>query len=389
MGSATLEDLQHAANELAGRWRAERTERQRRRHLDPADFEALAAIGFLRSVVPGEQGGLWSGVEASTRSICSVLRTLAAADASVALVAAMHPAVLGYWLATDDPSQPSWTEQRRAVFASAAAGSQWGTITSEPGSGGDILRTRTRGVAAGGAHSGIPGDCYLLTGDKHFGSGFGISDFMFTTARVDGEDVPAAFLLDMRDARRDGDSTVTVTAEWDGMGMAATQSHAARLEGARAVRLAYEGPVDPLVANTGGFILSLFTAVVLGVLDEAIGFARDQLGPRRDTLRPFEQVEWSRAELDHWLACQAYEGGLRAVEAGDRYAALRAGIRAKTAVAELSEQTMRRITQVVGGGSFSRRSPVASWFEDVRALGFLRPPWGLAFDTLFATSFDG
>ena len=92
--------------------------------------------------------------------------------------------------------------------------------------------------------------------------------------------------------------------------------------------------------------------------------------------------------MDHWVATQAFEGALRAVEAGDRYQALRAGLRAKTAVAEMAEQSLRRIGQVVGGGTFSRRSPFASWFEDVRALGYLRPPWGLAFDTLFATSFD-
>jgi hypothetical protein len=43
---------------------------------------------------------------------------------------------------------------------------------------------------------------------------------------------------------------------------------------------------------------------------------------------------------------------------------------------------------VLGGGTFSQRSPFAHWFEDVRALGFLRPPWGLAYDQLFATSIE-
>jgi len=63
-------------------------------------------------------------------------------------------------------------------------------------------------------------------------------------------------------------------------------------------------------------------------------------------------------------------------------------VRAKQAVAELAEQTLMRLTRVLGGGTFSQRSPFAHWFEDVRALGFLRPPWGLAYDTLFATSID-
>ena len=42
---------------------------------------------------------------------------------------------------------------------------------------------------------------------------------------------------------------------------------------------------------------------------------------------------------------------------------------------------------MLGGGTFSQRSPFAHWFEDVRALGFLRPPWGLAYDSMFLTSF--
>ena len=85
---------------------------------------------------------------------------------------------------------------------------------------------------------------------------------------------------------------------------------------------------------------------------------------------------------------QAYEGALRAVESGDAAAALHGALRAKESVAELAESALSRISRVVGGGTFSRRSPFAAWSEDVRALGFLRPPWGLAYDSLFLTSFD-
>jgi hypothetical protein len=125
---------------------------------------------------------------------------------------------------------------------------------------------------------------------------------------------------------------------------------------------------------------------VLGVVDEAIACADERVRPRGDSLRPYEQVEWARAVNDHWLATQAYEGMLRAVESGDTAAALVAGLRGKTAVAELAEQTLLRIGRVVGGGTFSGSSPFSSWFEDVRALGFLRPPWGLAYDGLVAAA---
>lgn len=379
------DDVHTAVGNLAERWRGERTGRHARRHLERADFDALSDAGFLLTAVPEAQGGCWRSVAESTRSVCEILRTLATADASVALVASMHPAVLGYWLATADPAQPAWEAQRAAAFAVAARGSQWGTITSEPGSGGDIMRTKARAVADRTTNADLPGRCYRLTGDKHFGSGFGISDFMFTTAVAEGEDAPAAFAIDMRDRPPE---SVTVIAEWDGAGMTATQSHAARLEGVPAVRLAWDGPIDALVFNAGPLVMAMFGAVVLGVLDAAVDFARAQLAPKRDGLRAFEQVEWSRADRDHWLAAQAYEGLVRTIETADGYRSLRAALRAKTAIADLAEDTMRRVAQVLGGGTFSRRSPVANWFEDVRALGFLRPPWGLAYDSLYNTSFD-
>ena len=76
------------------------------------------------------------------------------------------------------------------------------------------------------------------------------------------------------------------------------------------------------------------------------------------------------------------------MEGGDGRVAFHATLRAKQAVADLAEQTLLRLTRVLGGGTFSQRSPFSHWFEDVRALGFLRPPWGLAFDALFATSIE-
>jgi alkylation response protein AidB-like acyl-CoA dehydrogenase len=383
----TYEELRQRVDVIAKRWRDERNARQQRRHLERADFDELADAGFLLGAVPREQGGLWEDVERSTRPLASVLRTLSAADPSVALVSSMHPAVVSYWLASPDAAQPAWEAQREGVFASAASGAQWGTITSEPGSGGDIMRTKTRAVAAEDGDAAIPGAHYRVTGDKHFGSGLGIVHYMFTTAIADGEDAPSGYFIETRGLPDPAVPALTVTAEWDGAGMAATQSHAARLDGMAAQRLAWDRPLEELTLACGATIATLFTAVVLGVFDEAVATARASLQPKREGLRAYEQVEWTRAELDHWTAVQAYEGALRAIEHEDTYGRLRAAIRAKAAVAQLAESSLERITRVLGGGTFSRRSPFSAWYEDVRALGFLRPPWALAFDQLFATSF--
>jgi alkylation response protein AidB-like acyl-CoA dehydrogenase len=383
--NASWQALQGATAEIAGEWRANRSERQARRGLEQADFDRLAEAGFLLAAVPEDMGGLWRSVAESTGPIAHVLRTLAAADPSVALVASMHPAVLGFWLAQPEGDRAAWVEQRRAVCASAAAGDQWGTITSEPGSGGDILRTKSLAELDGSANEALPGAVYRVSGDKHFGSGSGVTSFMITTALPDGEEKPSIFAIDVRERPWDGSAGLRLTAEWDGMGMAATQSHAMRLEACPAVRMAWDGPIEEIAFAAAPLVSGLFTAVVLGVLDEAVETARAQLQPKADGLRAYERVEWTRAELEHWLAVQAFDGALRAVAADDR--AMPSTLRAKEAVAELAESCLRRLGRVVGGATFSRRSPFASWFEDVRALGFLRPPWGLAYDGLFATSF--
>jgi alkylation response protein AidB-like acyl-CoA dehydrogenase len=377
-------EVDGAVREIASQWRDQRKERQARRHLERTDFDALRNAGLLAVPAPVEDGGCWEGPP-SVRPVCEIYRHLASADPSVALVSSMHPAVLSYWTCIPGPGSAALEEQRRGVFASAVGGEQWGTITSEPGSGGDIAKTRSTARPLDTAAS-LPGQAYGVSGDKHFGSGSGICDRMITTAIPDGETDPAVFVLDAGGRPWDGTAGWELIAEWDGMGMAATQSHAMRLDGAPSVRMAWDGGLDTLMLAGAPFISTLFTSVVLGVLDEAVRTAKDQVRAKADQLRPYEQVEWSRAEADHWLAVQAYEGALRAVESGDAMAGLHAGLRAKQCVAELAEQTLSRLTRVLGGGTYSARSPFAHWFEDVRALGFLRPPWGLAYDSLFLTS---
>jgi alkylation response protein AidB-like acyl-CoA dehydrogenase len=300
----------------------------------------------------------------------------------------MHPAVLSFWLANESETDEAWSRQRREVFASAAMGAQWGTVTSEPGSGGDVARTRSTAIEFEGLDDlDISGRRYLVTGDKHFGSGTGVCTYMLTTAIPDGEDRPAAFFLDTREVAAGGERQgFRIAKEWDGVGMAATQSHAVRLEACPAVRLEWPGALEGMMAGAAPINLSLFAAVVLGVLDEAIAVAGERIRPRLDEMRPYEQVEWARATADHWLAEQAFEGMLRAIESGDVPAAMRSAIRGKFTIAELAEQALLRVTRVVGGGTFSASSPFSAWFEDVRALGFLRPPWGLATDGLIAAS---
>jgi alkylation response protein AidB-like acyl-CoA dehydrogenase len=97
--------------------------------------------------------------------------------------------------------------------------------------------------------------------------------------------------------------------------------------------------------------------------------------------QPAEMVE-----REAWLVRQAYEAGLKTLERSRR--AQRDAALAKANIAALAESVLTRLCRIAGGGVFARRSPLGYWFEDVRALGFLRPPWSLASDALFEMSWE-
>jgi alkylation response protein AidB-like acyl-CoA dehydrogenase len=173
---------------------------------------------------------------------------------------------------------------------------------------------------------------------------------------------------------------------WDGHGMIATQSHSVQFSDFPATRIAWPGHVGEIARATTPFVTCGFTAVIVGVVEVAMETARQRLAKRAQSMAAYEQVEWTRAEKEFWLIQQAYEGMLRAVEQESDSAA-RETLLGKTTVAELSESVMTRVCKVMGGGTYSRHSPFGFWFQDVRALGFLRPPWVLAYNRLFDSSF--
>ena len=138
---------------------------------------------------------------------------------------------------------------------------------------------------------------------------------------------------------------------------------------------------DFVKATKPGSIMgpATFTAVITGIIQIAVKTARTSILKNIDTLRPYDKVEWTKIETDSWLLDQAYKGMLRDIETNDAPATGKA----KLAVAELADSIMNRICRVVGGGSFARKSPFGFWGQDVKALGFLRPPWPLAYDQLW------
>jgi alkylation response protein AidB-like acyl-CoA dehydrogenase len=386
MSSRTMMDSQTIQKEIGAvseEFGQERRDRQLRRELLAADFDRIRDTGYLLTGVPVEQGGIWQSVAESARPICDIVRTLAHGDSSVALVSTMHPAVLSFWLASpeaDPEYQEAWDTQREWIFETALGGDWWGTITSEPGSGGDI--TRTKSIALHKDSSDLE---FTLSGQKHFGSGSGIMSYMITTAIPEGSTKPDLFFMDLRDVSWDGSDGIELISLWDGHGMTATQSHSMQFRDYPMTRCAWPGQVARLGKAANPFINCLFTAVIVGIVEVAFDTARTQMEKRSGSSRAYEQVEWTKIEMETWLVQQAYEGMLRALEADED--SLRVTLMGKAKIAELAESVTRRICRVLGGGTYSRHNPFGFWFEDVRALGFLRPPWGLAYDNMNEASF--
>jgi alkylation response protein AidB-like acyl-CoA dehydrogenase len=365
---------------VADGWSSERAARLGRRALDPNDFATLKDAGLTLTGVPAAMGGVWHSAQVSTRPTGALFRALARVDPSVALVATMHPTVLALWLEQPikSPRDPAaWREQRERVLATAKAGHWFGTIASEPAGGGDLMATRATATRRDGA--------WRVTGDKHMGSGSGVTSFMITTAVPKGETAPDVFLLDTRDLPWDGSRGAMLVREWDGHGMAATQSHAFRYDGVIAERHAQLGGVIQLIPRIMPVVGYMFASVTMGILDAALAEARRRLQPRVERMSPFERVSWTKAVNDTWLAEQAFEGMARAIESG---VALSNVQRGKLAIAELAESSLLSMSKAIGGSSYSRSSPFGQWSQDVRALGFLRPPWALAYDRLFEASFS-
>jgi alkylation response protein AidB-like acyl-CoA dehydrogenase len=297
----------------------------------------------------------------------------------------MHHLVLSPWRipTVPEPHTAAWKRQRQEVFQTVHDGAWWGTIVSEPGSGGDVGQTQAV------AESYKPPLEYRLTGQKHFGSGSGLTAFMTTRAIPVGESAPDLFYLDVRDAPWDGSTGMRLTAPWRGHGMRATNSHAFAFTNFPATRVAWPGHQDDLMASNAGLGSMAFTSVITGVVDAAMAYTRERLQgqiSRGNALRAFQQVEWTMAEQEAWLIEQAWEGAMRTFDQGTQNR--RTLLLAKTNVARLAESVLHRLCALSGGGAYTWNAPLGAWFEDVRALGYLRPPWALAFDQMYTASWQ-
>jgi len=118
----------------------------------------------------------------------------------------------------------------------------------------------------------------------------------------------------------------------------------------------------------------------MGILDAAAAEAKRSLGKRASQLSAFEQSSWVDASMQIWLAQKAFEGMSNSL--GADHAGLEV-LYGKLAIADLSEKALAHLSHALGGSSLSKSSPFGQWMQDVRALGYLRPPRALSRGRMF------
>ncbi len=372
-----FKELQKNIEGIVAAWMPSRRSRLDRKALDKTDFLALTEAGLTLTGVPENFGGFWHNGEKSALPIAMLFRKLATVDPSLALVATMHPTVLLMWMTgPTDRGSVGWNEQREMIFSAVKEGHWFGTVASEPGIGGDLLATKAKAKSEGDR-------VWRMSGDKFMASGSGMTSFMLTVAVPDGESRPEIFLVDMRDQVWNGSKGLTMIRPWDGIGMAATQSHAFRFDNVPVMRHGLLGGALDLLPEIGPIISFMFSAVFVGILDAAAAEAKGILSKRAKQMSPLEQSSWIKALNQIWLAERAFEGMARSLETQN---AGMDALHGKLAIADLAESALTGLSHAIGGASLSQASPFGQWMQDVRALGYLRPPRALSYSRIFENS---
>ena len=335
------------------------------------DLEELAAAGYLKIFVPASDGGLGLGLAAAAQ----LQRRLATAAPATALAINMHLVWTGvaHVLAARGDSSLDF------VLKEAAQGEIFAFGNSEAGNDAVLFDSRTTAVPdAGGG--------YAFTGRKIFTSlspawtRLGI--FGKDTAAGDGEgQLVHGFIT--RDT-----PGYEILADWDTLGMRASQSNTTVLDGAvvpaeRIFRKLPVGPnADPLIFAIFACFETLLAAVYTGIGERALTLAVESVKGRssfKNGGRSYAQdpdIRWKVA--DAAMAMDALYPQLSSVAADVDVLAEHGGqwfpklVGLKVSATETARTVVDLAIRVSGGSSYFRGSELERLYRDVLA-GMFHP----------------
>jgi alkylation response protein AidB-like acyl-CoA dehydrogenase len=375
-------EREHSIVELArsaARVAAEHAARHDRDATFPTEgLSELARSGFLALTIPRPLGGQGAAV---AEMVLGNLE-LAKGDGSLALVVAMHGALLGR--VRDAGLWPaSFFERvgRDIVAACAGQGALVNSLASEPEMG-----SPSRGGLPSTTAMRVPNG-WRITGRKTFSTGAPVLRWGVVSA-ADGDRL-ASFLIPL------AAPGVRIEPTWDTLGMRATGSHTVVFDDVEVADTA-ELPRADASAPGGSLpherawsltVAAVYLGVAEAARDYAVHFAR-QRKPSALGGRSIASVAHIRQRAGHLellllsarglLVSTAREWDARPAAVMDAALAAAKVVASNTAV-QVAEEAMR----LVGGSSLDRSAPLERYYRDVRG-GLHHPPQDDAALELFA-----
>ena len=355
------QELVDIAGKLADTFAERATEHDRENTFPAENYDDLRAAGFLKLTVPAELGGQG----ATLAELVPVLERLAMGDGSTALAVAMHMSPIGQWAGVWRRTQ----NPRLADLLRMAAEDQliWASVTSEPGMRNDMTDAKTAAVKVDGG--------YRLTGRKSYATNSVVATHCSTTARhEDAEGGPRLLLCRIAlDA-----PGVTKHQTWDTMGMRGTQSNDIVYEDVfvadeDVVHSLPVGHLDARVFETvWSWAMGAFAAVYTGIAAGAVDWTVTQLAARgkgtdplvQDTIGECEIMIESARALTYRHAEEV--GSRRLFELGVQEGIARCAL-VKYVASNNASLVLRRLVDILGGASFSRKLPYERMWRDAQA----------------------
>ena len=331
------------------------------------DLEELAAVGYLRALVPVELGGFGLSLE---QLVHEQIRLAAAAPAT-ALAVNMHLVWTGIAKTMRDRGDSSL----EFVLREAAAGEVFAFAISEAGNDLVLFGSQTDARPQ-------PDGSYEFTGTKIFTS---LSP-AWTRLGLFGLDTASADAPKLVHAIVDRDAAgITVLDDWNTMGMRASQSNSTKLDGVRVpadriIRRLDPGPnLDLLIFAISSNFHILLSAVYTGIGQRALELAVESAGKRRsartgisgdqnpDTRWKIADAAISQDAMLPQLDVLAREVD-ELVDRGTQW--FRAIVGLKLRSTANARFVVDQAIRIAGGSSYSASSELGRLYRDVLAGGF-------------------
>ena len=318
--------------------------------------------GLLAMTVPHEYGGL--GLDMQTYVMA--VEKLAQGCTSTAMTIHMHSVVQLY---IDGLCTP---EQKATLFRDVVErGKLFGSWGSEPeGRGGSGVRETEIARASNGD--------YVINGEKHFCTMAGAAYKSMVHCTLQGHAGLEGYQLALVPI---GTSGMTITGEWDTLGMRATVSPSVSFKDCRVPGDAVLGRPGEAIEKALAQSFSLgYAAVYIGAAQSALDFTAEyvkthQFAPDPTPLSSSLVVQRSVAEMTMVLEgarLVLYQSGAEWANAELQHRWVLAA-RAKYLATEAALMVTSRAVQTVGGRSAHRRYPVERLFRDIRTCTLMPP----------------